>query len=55
MTNDVSNDLIRKAPSSRKVRVPVQGKVTERKWIVKMANVQKSFAAVFTGASTYCH
>lgn len=43
IANDVSNDLIRKTPSSRKLRVPVQGKVTERRCVVKMANGKAEF------------
>lgn len=47
IANDVSNDLIRKTPSSRKLRVPAQGKVTERKCIVKMANGKAEFRTGF--------
>lgn len=45
--NDKSNDLIRKTPSSRKLRVPAQGKLTEIKCIVKMANVKTEFRMGF--------
>lgn len=47
IANDKSNDLIRKTPSSRKLRVPVQGKLTEIKCIVKMANVKAEFRTGF--------
>lgn len=40
IANHKSNDLIRKTPSSRKLRVPAQGKLMERKRRVKMANVE---------------
>lgn len=47
IANDVSNDLIRKTPSSRKLRVPAQGKVMERKCVVKMANGKAEFRTGF--------
>lgn len=47
IANDVSNDLIRKTPSSRKLRVPAQGKVMERKCVVKMANGKEEFRTGF--------
>lgn len=48
--NDKSNDLIRKTPSSRKLRVPVQGKLTDRKCTVKMANVKTELRVGLTAS-----
>jgi len=50
IANDKSNDLIRKTPSSRKRRVPAQGKLTEIKCGVKMANVKTEFRMGFTAS-----
>lgn len=47
IANDKSNDLIRRTPSSRKRRVPAQGKLTEVKCVVKMANVKTEFRMGF--------
>lgn len=47
IANYKSNDLIRKTLSSRKLRVPTQGKLTEVKCIVKMANVKAEFRMGF--------
>lgn len=53
IANDKSNDLIRKTPSSRKLRVPVQGKLREIKCIVKMANVKTEFRMGFMASPSF--
>lgn len=47
IANYKNNDLIRKTPSSRNLRVPMQGKLTQINRIVKMANVKIEFRLGF--------